>query len=91
MLTPGAIANDGKFFLTVAKRLSKIEVVVRLRMLYDGSIGTHREVECFQTDNIKIEVLQEYFPVKMQADGDVLGIGPFEISIIPRALKVVLP
>jgi len=91
MLTPGAIANDGKFFLTIAKNLSKIEVVLRLKMLYDGSIGTHREVECFQTDIIRIEVLQEYFPVKMQADGDVLGIGPFDISIIPKALKIVVP
>lgn len=91
MLTPGAIANDGKFFLTIAKNLSKIEVVLRLKMLYDGSIGTHPEVECFQTDSIRIEVLQEYFPVKMQADGDVLGVGPFDISIIPRALKVVVP
>jgi len=29
--------------------------------------------------------------VYMEADGDMMGTGPFEISLVPHALRVVIP
>jgi diacylglycerol kinase family enzyme len=91
MLTPCAEANDGFFSFTLAKNLSKAEVIFRIKMMYDGSICKHREVDCSKTTTVSINVVNEFYPVRMQADGDVLGTNPFTMTILPQALCVVVP
>ncbi len=91
LLTPGAKMNDGKFTVSIAKNISKIEVVLKIAMLYNGKFSEHPQVETIETSDLKIEATAFTFPVKMQADGDMLGEGPFELSVIPGALKVIVP
>lgn len=90
-LTPNADAADGLFQLTFAKNLSLWEIIPQIKMLYDGSIYHHPKVERILTDAVAIEVIESSNEVKMQADGDMLGCAPFQISILPQALTFLVP
>jgi diacylglycerol kinase (ATP) len=90
-LTPGAVPDDGLFHVTIAKDISKLEVLRRIKMLYDGSLPKHKDVWTFTTSSLKIEVVQSAAVVKMQTDGDLAGEGPFELNVVHKALRVVIP
>ncbi len=90
-LTPGAVPDDGLFHVTIAKDISKLEVLRRIIMLYDGSLPKHKDVWTFTTSSLKIEVVESTDTVKMQTDGDLAGEGPFELNVVHKALRVVIP
>lgn len=86
---PHAIPDDGKLALTLAGRLSKIGVLLNSYRFYNGKIAGHAKVNIFQTDHVKIEAVDR--PILVEVDGELLGETPVEFSIIPKALKVVVP
>ena len=47
-----------------------------------------REVEYYRTRRLRLESDP---PVPVQLDGDVGGMTPLDISVVPKALRVVLP
>jgi YegS/Rv2252/BmrU family lipid kinase len=85
---PHAIPNDGKLALTLAGRLSKIGVLLNSYRFYNGKIAGHPKVNTFQTDQIKVEAVDQ--PILIEVDGELLGETPVEISIIPKALRIVV-
>ncbi|MCW3124381.1 MAG: dgkA [Bacteroidetes bacterium] len=90
-LTPGAEPDGDTFYTSIAKDFSKIDVFRYTGRLYDGSFIELDKAEAHRSKHVKIEVLSSEEDVYMEADGDVIGTGPFEISLIPKALKVVIP
>jgi YegS/Rv2252/BmrU family lipid kinase len=90
-LTPGATLDGDSFFFTIAKDLSVLEVLANAPGLFNGAFINHPKVETHFTKHIKIEALENASEIFMQVDGEVLGSGPFEISLIPQALKVLIP
>ncbi len=89
-LMPGAMLNDGLFFVSVAKNLSRLKVVTNIHKLYSGDLVNMDEVDAFETKKINIEVVSSDQDVYIEADGEVLGTGPFEIEIVPAVLTVVV-
>jgi len=45
MQTPHAIPDDGLFDITIIKKIRKDEIIMSLKMLYDGSILDHPKIE----------------------------------------------
>lgn len=89
-LMPGALLNDGLFFVSVAKNLSRMKVITNIHKLYSGDLVHMDEVDAFETKKINIEVVSSDQDVYIEADGEVLGTGPFEIEIVPAVLTVVV-
>jgi YegS/Rv2252/BmrU family lipid kinase len=87
-LTPGAKMDDGKFFLSVAKNFTKLEVILNIAKLYDGSFIHMKKVETLECSTLKIDAPAD---TKIEADGEVLGNSPFVISMLPKAFKVMIP
>lgn len=90
-LTPNAQPDGEAFNVSVAKDFSKIDVFRYIGKLYDGSFIHLDKAESHMSKNIKIEVISSVDEVYMEADGDMMGTGPFEISLVPHALRVVIP
>lgn len=89
-LMPGAVTDDGKLFMTLAKNLSIPQIIINTPSLYSGTFLKLKELEVIEAEKINIEALHNS-KVFMEADGDMLGTGPFTLTVIPRALKVLVP
>ena len=88
-LVPHAIPDDGKLALTLAGRLSKIGVLLNSYRFYNGTIGDHPKVDVFKSDRVKVEAVDG--SIALEVDGELIGETPVEFTLIPKALKVVVP
>ena len=83
---PKAVADDGLFDLTVIKKLSKPNVILSLKRLYNGTISEHPKVETFTGKSIRVNSDTK---IHLETDGESLGHTPMKFEIIPRSLKVI--
>ena len=87
MLTvPGAIPDDGLFDLTVINRMSRPDILLSLRRLYDGTINKHPRVDSFTGKSIRVESDDR---IMLETDGESLGHTPLEFRIIPKSVKII--
>jgi YegS/Rv2252/BmrU family lipid kinase len=86
MQVPNAIADDGLFDLTVIKKMSKPNIILSLRKLYNGKIILHPKVETYTGKSISIDSDTK---IMLETDGESLGHTPIEFQIIPRSVKVI--
>jgi YegS/Rv2252/BmrU family lipid kinase len=86
MQTPHAIPDDGYFDITIIKKIRKMEVVRRLKMLYDGTILDHPLIEGFKGKKIQIDSDPM---IHLEADGETLGHSPIEFRILPKSIHIV--
>lgn len=82
---PNAIANDGLLDITIIKRISKWTVIKELKNLYDGSFLSHPKVEAHQDTFISFADNK----LEIETDGESVGQGPKDFSILNKALRVV--
>jgi len=83
---PGAIPDDGLFDLTVINRMSRPDILMSLRRLYDGSINKHPRVDSYTGKSIRVESNDR---IMLETDGESLGHTPLEFSIIPKSVKII--
>lgn len=89
-LAKHALSNDGYFDLTIGKDLTKTNIIFLVHKLFDGSFSEHHKVETFRCKSIKVSAKNQTI-VKAEADGELIGIGPFEINILPQQLTIIAP
>lgn len=77
---------DGLLDITIAKDFSKMEIIKNVGKLFNGKITNHKKVTVLKTDSITVEIGQDNSPY-IQADGELIGSGNIEISIIPKAFS----
>ena len=85
--TPDAVADDGLFDLTVIRRMSRLAVLLRFKVLFNGKIYKLRKTSLNRGRRIRIESSPE---IAVEVDGEALGYSPFEFGIIDRAVRVVV-
>jgi YegS/Rv2252/BmrU family lipid kinase len=86
MQVPGAIADDGLFDLTVINKMSKPNIIMNLRKLYNGNIVRHSKVDTYTGKSISINSDTQ---ILLETDGESLGHTPMEFQIIPRSVQVI--
>ena len=86
MQVPGAIADDGLFDLTVINKMSKPNIILSLRKLYNGKIIRHSRVDTYTGKSISIDSDSK---ILLETDGESLGHTPMEFQIIPRSVQVI--
>jgi len=87
-LTPNAVANDGWLDLCIVKGRGPISLVRQsLPLLLSGSIR-HSDVETLRVRQVAITTDT---PVPVQVDGELTGMTPVELRVIPRALRAIVP
>ncbi len=87
--TPDAILNDGKYDFVIYGDITKLYVIRHVSKLYDGTIkkAANDKVIFGRTEN-KINVEIET-PTFAETDGELIGDGPYEITMIRNGLNVI--
>ncbi len=88
MQSPNALPDDGLLDVTVIKKIGLGALAAQLKNLYNGRFIAHPKVFTGRGKEIQIGTTHETF--KLEADGESLGIGPFDFSIIPLALRTII-
>lgn len=89
MQLPYAKPDDGLFDVTIIRKVSRIKVIKNIKNLYDGSFVKIKEVETFTGKNLKITAIPKK-TVFLETDGESLGNSPFNFTILPLSVKVVI-
>lgn len=83
---PHAVANDGLYSITLIKKVGKLNLLVNMKRLYNGSIAKHSKVETYMAKSIQIDSSPR---LKVETDGETLGHGPVSFQIIPRSVRII--
>ncbi len=87
-LVPHSIPDDGQFALTLARNLSKPEVIRATPILYNGRAGQHPKVDLYHAKSIRVEAANGE-PILVEVDGEFLGGTPVEFTLLEKALRVI--
>jgi diacylglycerol kinase (ATP) len=82
---PHAEIDDGLLDITVISHMKLAELVASLPLLYNGRIYTHRKVRHFRAKSFTAD---SHGLTPVEIDGEPLGLLPVEISVIPRAIRI---
>jgi diacylglycerol kinase (ATP) len=83
-LGPGAQVDDGIFDVVIIGDVGKLEFIANLPRVYKGTHLTHPKVSWFRSKTIRV-TSQE--PMYMQAEGELVGMAPAALRVIPQALR----
>ena len=83
-LTKDPNPNDGLFDVSIAKDLSKFDILKNLSNLFNGKIVDHSKVENYKVSELSIIIDSKVKPF-IQADGELIGTGSIRLKIVPRA------
>lgn len=86
-IAPHAVLDDGLLDICFVRGTSKARIVSNFASIYSGSHLSLREVAYFQTSRVRIETGQ---PMDVYADGEYVCPAPVEVSVKPKALKVIV-
>lgn len=89
-IAPEAVFDDGLLDILVfeSEQITTLKLVGQaLEAVFQNRISDP-SITYFRANKIRVE---SYPPVKMQLDGDVYGESPVDISILPRALRLIAP
>ena len=84
-LTPDAKLNDGLFDVLSIHEMSIVPRLLNLSKVYSG---THILSPHFSINRCKKLMIRSDQAVSLEADGEMLGNSPFDIEIIPAAIRV---
>lgn len=89
-VVPHAQPSDRLLALTLARRLSKLGVLLNTWRFYNASIGKHPKVSLHQVKTIEVDSAGPE-PVWVEADGEFLGQTPVILYIAQEKLRVLTP
>ncbi len=89
-LVPHAVPDDGKLAMTIARRLTKLEVLLITPLFYSGKIAWHPAITLHDVENIHVES-QDGQMLLVEADGEFLGEAPTQFGVIKKVLKIMVP
>jgi diacylglycerol kinase (ATP) len=87
-VTPHARPDDGLLDICVVRKMNKLKLLCWVPMIFFGGHLGLEQVEYFQAQSVRIEAARE---LELYADGDYACRTPLEISLLPRALRVIVP
>ena len=81
---------DGLLDITVVKNFSFFELLFNIPNLYNGKIVNHKKVINYKTKQIIVKNISNSSSF-IEADGEIIGINSFNISIMPNAIQFLIP
>ena len=86
---PKAVPYDGLFDAIVISKLSFLQIIKGIVLVFKGKIAEHPCVTSFQTMEITVACDEK---IRMELDGiDISGDGEYTIKLIPNALQMIVP
>lgn len=86
-IAPQAQLDDGRLEVCFVRRTGKLRLLRLFPKVYRGTHIALPQVEYFQAGSVRIE---SELPLAVHADGELLGKTPVEVTVAPRALRVIV-
>lgn len=86
--SPDAVDHDGLLDLIIFRKRGLFSMLLYLWQLIRGTHLNSRNVQKLQARSIRIQTAH---PVPIQTDGDASGQTPVQITVVPRALELIVP
>jgi YegS/Rv2252/BmrU family lipid kinase len=86
-VAPDADIYDGAFDVVLVGDLGRLDVLLSLRRLFDGTIASHRKVRTLRTQRM---TLDGPLPLAVEGDGELIGRTPVTLSVLRGALRVIV-
>ncbi len=90
MFSPGARIDDGLADLVTAGKLTRAVVVREMTRIHRGGHVNNPHVRIRRGSRVTIEPLTPGDALPVEADGDVRGQTPLRLTVMPRALRIVV-
>ena len=90
MLSPDARLDDGKLDVITASGLSRANVVTELSRVHTGGHVNNPKVTITQGTIVRIETLLLQDAMPLEADGNVRGVTPVQLQVMPGALRFIV-
>jgi YegS/Rv2252/BmrU family lipid kinase len=87
-LAPNARLDDGLLDVVMIKDVSRLKFVGNFPKVFKGEHVDGQAVEVVQARTVKLEADQ---PFDVYADGDPIGRVPATVTVVPRAVRVIIP
>ena len=84
-LAPGASLRDGRLDLVVIEDLSSTEI---LKALWTLGVSGEIRTRGMQRHSMKRARIETTRPCVFQADGEIIGQTPVEVTVVPKAMRV---
>ncbi|MDD4518014.1 MAG: diacylglycerol kinase family lipid kinase [Limnochordia bacterium] len=84
-IVPPADLSDGFLDICLVEELGKMSFLANLGRVYSGNHMNHPRVKFYRSKKIKITTER---PLRLQADGELIGTTPCKIAVKPRAIAV---
>lgn len=90
-LTQNVNSTDGLFDISHINKISLLTLLGNIGGLFNGNITKHKLVKNYKTSQLKITVLDASQKTFIQADGELVGSGSFEVEMISNTLNFIVP
>ncbi len=87
-ITPTARLEDGLLDVCFVRQVGKARLLRLFPTVFSGKHVGIKEVEYFQADRVRVETET---PLDVYADGEFICQTPVEVTVAPRAIRVILP
>ena len=89
--TKDADPTDGLLDITIAKNFTLLDLFFNLPKLYTGTIVKHKKVSTYKTNHISVSAIAGKEKSYIQADGELIGSGPVDVTLVRKAIQFVIP
>lgn len=87
--TPFAVPYDGQLDAMMARKPNFWDIITAIKNLFNGKLLKHRVIESFVTSELSIDCGNNSL---MEADGILVhGASPYTVSVIPKAIQMIVP
>lgn len=90
MFSPAARVDDGLLDVVTASRLSRTMLAREMTRVHTGGHVANPRVTIVRASRVSIGHVNDGDALPVEADGDVRGVTPLELIVVPRALRVVI-
>jgi len=87
---PHAVPDDGRFAMTIARKVSKLDVLLYTPNIFAGTLDNHPQVTSHYATSVRVEPM-EARPTLVEVDGEFLGEAPAEFSLLKKRLHLLRP
>jgi YegS/Rv2252/BmrU family lipid kinase len=91
LIAPEARLNDGKLDVIVVEEAPKVELLLNVPRLFLGSLRRSRRCHWLATSSLVLQGEGPHHRDGEPAAGAGAGAGRLEVSVLPRALRILVP
>lgn len=81
--------KSGFFDVTIIESIKLLKILLNIKQLFNGNLRKFKEARFSNNKVISIKTMETHIPY-IQADGELIGNGNTEISIVNKAIKIIV-